>query len=206
MRIAIALSITSMLAVGCADTSDAAEVPSVLPHIEAVRPLIACIAEKVEQSDETEEWSGGAPRGPAQSPETLAACQTESGVTIRPIRNSEPTDFTDPEFARHGVLTMALMAFGDHRDHLTPDEFDEAIAIARCIEDEEIAKGQILRKSPQEAQRISMGAMEECVPNHREYLRNPEDASLLGRSGFLGNVIARLNLRYIEAVSAGDGK
>ncbi|MBB3034290.1 hypothetical protein [Alteriqipengyuania lutimaris] len=205
MRHAIALAIAPMLAIGCADASDASELPSVLPHVETLRPLIACIAERVEQSDETEEWSGGAPRGPAQSSATVAACQAESGVTIRQVSNREPTDFTDPEFAKQGVFFMALMTFGDHRDHLTVEEFDEAMAIARCLQQEQIVKGQILRKSPGEAHEITMSAMDKCVPNHREYLRNPEDMSLLGRSGFLGNTIGRLNLRYVEAASAGEG-
>lgn len=200
MKHAIACVGAALFAVGCADTSDAAELPSVLPHIETMRPLIGCIADKVEQSDEPEVWEGGAPRGPAQRGETLMACQTETGVTIRPTSNRQPIDWTDPETAKQTVFTMSLMAFGDRRDHLTVEDFDAALAIARCMHEEESVKRASFDKGPQEAHRAEIEALEVCSPDLLRYARNPDDPSLLAKGDFLGSVMARMNRLYVAAM------
>jgi len=200
VRCAIAIVIAPLLVVGCADATDAAEVPSVLPHVETLRPLIDCLSEKVEETDETEEWSGGVPYGPAQNRETVAACQAESEVSFQLASNQESVDFADPEVTKQLVFTSALLAFGDHRDHLTVEDFDEAMAIALCFQEEEIVRGEFFRKSKAEAYRIEANAMRKCLPDLALIEEDPAAPSSYNRSSFLGDIIASANRRYVEAV------
>jgi len=182
----------------CAACSEApaAATNSGLSHVEALRPVIACIEERVAASQELERWQGGVPHGPAQSKETLEACARD-----RAISSPVSDDARDPEQYRRHVLTRILMSFGDYRDHLTVADFDDVMEIARCVEDRATANDNFFGRDPRRSRAAERQALLACAPQISAYAAGGDSNTAKPRRDALIIPIALGNLNYIRATN-----
>ena len=194
MSLRKAILFMALMSGACSEPSAAGASVSVLPDIETLRPVIACIEERVVRSDALEVWQGGAPQGPAQSQETVEACT--QGIVFT---TQEPADRSDPNVYRTYVFTMALMAFGDRQDHLTVTDFDEALEIARCVEREATSDDDFFSRDPSRSKAVERQALRTCAPQIAAFAENPESGSARPRSHVLVLPMAVGNLNYIRA-------
>ncbi len=194
MSLRKAVLFMALMSGACSEPSAAGDTVSVLPYVETLRPVIACIEDRVARSDALEVWQGGAPQGPAQSQETMQACTQGIRLTTQ-----EPADLSDANVYRMQVFTMALMGFGDHRDHLTVKDFDEALEIARCVENEATSDDDFFSRDPGKSRAVELQALRTCAPQIVAYATNPESSSARPRSDLLVVPMAVSNLNYIRA-------
>ncbi|MBE5074293.1 hypothetical protein IM511_08235 [Erythrobacteraceae bacterium E2-1 Yellow Sea] len=183
-----ALALAGTMLVGCGPALAEGAEYSALDEIAELRPVIACIAEHVRSSSQEEVWSGGVPVGPATDQAVLTECVKLGGLSQAHVSQQEGTDLLQSV-----VLTMALMSFGDARDHLTAEDFDSAVELAACVEsavlaDETAFAEGIIQFESMRAAQLS------CGLDLVKLVQNPE---LGTRSDLLGFQISRANLVHI---------
>jgi hypothetical protein len=177
---------------GCSKAEAENKSVSALPQIATLRSVIACIADRVENSPEKEVWSGGAPTGPAQSGETLKACAPNIDFSALSDRTR-----VDANFVQASALFPILLGFGDKRDHFTVEDFDYAINRASCIENMANRDPAFFSRDAKESRPVWERAMIACIPRFLEMAASSDYNP--PRRDFIAFTIANLNLNFIRA-------
>ncbi len=157
----LSLFLAMFLVSGCAQGESWDNDVSMLPHIIAAKPAIACMEKYVLSSNGDIEWKGGVPTGPLYEDGVIEECLESAGLSEP---KSEPVQLeVDPvtESKKYLVFLWAMM-MGDRDNALRSEGLDKVVDYASCIENQLRTKPAFLSGEEQKVQNAVSDAQESC--------------------------------------------
>ncbi|MEP2236367.1 MAG: hypothetical protein ABJM58_11265 [Alteripontixanthobacter sp.] len=196
MRLAILLiAILALPTSACSAEAEPQDQITLLPHVLAMRPIVACIEDHVASSEKDEIWVGGSPQGPAHDREMLRRC-SEGHLEL----NERDIDEQSPGYYQQAIFSSMMFIFGDKHNHLTANDFDSAVDFAKCVESTAFSLPGFSSRNNRGLS-VAIRQAELSCSEHPLALKpmQPAEASAPenARAIMFANFVSNANLRYI---------